>query len=72
MFSHAAQKSNENMDRKSAAFTTDIPKEILEEFQKISTAIYFFGDKKSRQKANSLGIPVGKKQMDHVNKKKIW
>ena len=36
-------------------------KEILEEFQKLSTVIYFFGDKESRQKVNSLEIPVGKK-----------
>ena len=56
------EKTMKIWKRGSAAFPTDIPKEILEEFQKISTVIYFFW---RREK------PVGKEQMDHVNKKNM-
>jgi hypothetical protein len=41
------EKTMKIWKRGSAAFPTDIPKEILEEFQKISRVIYFFGDVKS-------------------------
>ena len=48
------EKTMKIWKRGSAAFPTDIPKEILEEFH-----LFFWRREK----------PVGKEQMDHVNKK---